>query len=112
MPAILAVMTMILANTFSLTVRERQKEMAVLKVLGFSARRILTLVLGEAALVGPVAMKQFQEGRTHDTVVALLCFAGLIGIEHLDLRPITVRKPVWISTADEQRHRNQHDILR
>lgn len=51
-PAILGVMTVILANTFSITVRERQLEMAVLKVLGFTPRHILGLVLGEAALVG------------------------------------------------------------
>jgi ABC-type lipoprotein release transport system permease subunit len=54
-PAILVVMTVILANTFSLTVRERQREMAVLKVLGFRARQILVLVLGESALVGLLA---------------------------------------------------------
>ncbi len=51
-PAILVVMTVILANTFSLTVRERQQEIAVLKVLGFRAAHILFLVLGESALVG------------------------------------------------------------
>jgi putative ABC transport system permease protein len=51
-PAIVVVMTLILANTFSITVRERQREMAVLKVLGFGAGRILVLVLGEALLAG------------------------------------------------------------
>jgi putative ABC transport system permease protein len=54
-PAILVVMTLILANTFSLTVRERQQEIAVLKVLGFRAWHILLLVLGESALVGLLA---------------------------------------------------------
>jgi putative ABC transport system permease protein len=54
-PAILVVMTVILANTFSLTVRERQQEIAVLKVLGFRASQILLLVLGESALVGMLA---------------------------------------------------------
>src|SRR5262249_28693 len=51
----LLVMTVILANTFSLTVRERQPEIAVLKVLGFRSWQILVLVLGEAALVGLLA---------------------------------------------------------
>ena len=51
-PAIVIVMTLILANTFSITIRERTTEMAVLKVLGFSALRILLMVLGEALLVG------------------------------------------------------------
>lgn len=54
-PAIFAVMTLILANTFSITVRERQTEMAVLKVMGFSAPNILLLVLGEALLIGLLA---------------------------------------------------------
>lgn len=55
MPAILLAMAIILANTFYLTVRERQTEIAVLKVLGFRTVHILVLVLGEAALVGLLA---------------------------------------------------------
>lgn len=54
-PAIVTVMMIILANTFSLTVRERQTEVAVLKVLGFRAKHILGLVMGEAVLVGALA---------------------------------------------------------
>ncbi|HXG08911.1 MAG TPA: ABC transporter permease [Gemmataceae bacterium] len=54
-PAILLVMTLILANTFSLTVRERLMEMALLKVLGYRPWHILVLVLGESALVGLLA---------------------------------------------------------
>jgi putative ABC transport system permease protein len=54
-PAILIVMTVILANTFSLTMRERQSEIAVLKVLGFRTGQIMVLVLGESALVGLLA---------------------------------------------------------
>jgi putative ABC transport system permease protein len=51
-PAIVIVMTLILANTFGITIRERTPETAVLKVLGFSSGKILFLVLGEAFLVG------------------------------------------------------------
>jgi putative ABC transport system permease protein len=54
-PAILVVMTLILANTFSLSVRERMSEMAVLKVLGFGGGHITTLVIGESLLVGALA---------------------------------------------------------
>jgi putative ABC transport system permease protein len=54
-PAIFAVMTVILANAFSITVRERQTEMAVLKVLGFTSTRVLLLVMGEALMVGALA---------------------------------------------------------
>lgn len=51
-PAIVAVITIIVANAIGITVRERTAEMAVLKVLGFGRVRILALVLGEALLVG------------------------------------------------------------
>jgi putative ABC transport system permease protein len=51
-PALLVTMALVLANAISISVRERRTEMAVLKVLGFGPGRILTLVLGEALLVG------------------------------------------------------------
>lgn len=51
-PAITVVMMVIVANAISITVRERTREMAVLKVLGFSAGQILFLILGEAMLLG------------------------------------------------------------
>src|SRR5262249_30313957 len=51
-PAIVIVITLIVANAIGITVRERTEEMAVLKVLGFSRFRILALVLGEALLLG------------------------------------------------------------
>lgn len=52
---IVAVMTLILANAVSITVRERVREIAVLKVLGFSQGRIFGLILGEGLLLGAVA---------------------------------------------------------
>jgi putative ABC transport system permease protein len=51
-PGSMVSMTMVIANAISLSVRERRKEIAVLKVLGFSPRRIMLLVLGEAFLLG------------------------------------------------------------
>jgi putative ABC transport system permease protein len=51
-PAILAAMCLVVANSISISVRERRSEMAVLKVLGFRPWQILTLVLGEALLIG------------------------------------------------------------
>jgi putative ABC transport system permease protein len=51
-PAIVIVMTVIVANAISITVRERISEIAVLKVLGFNRRQVLTLVLGEGVLLG------------------------------------------------------------
>jgi putative ABC transport system permease protein len=51
-PAILISMTLVVANTISISVRERRAEMAVMKVLGYRPRQILMLVVGEALLVG------------------------------------------------------------
>jgi putative ABC transport system permease protein len=54
-PAILAVMALVIACAISIGVRERQTEMAVLKVLGFGPNHILLLILGEALLLGVVS---------------------------------------------------------
>ena len=43
---------LVTANTMSMAVRERRKEIAVLKTLGFSSRLVLSLVLGEALVLG------------------------------------------------------------
>jgi putative ABC transport system permease protein len=51
-PAILITMALVIANAISLSVRERRTEIAVLKVLGFRPVQILSLVLGEAVLIG------------------------------------------------------------
>ena len=51
-PAILATMSLVIANAISISVRERRIEMAVLKVLGFTPNMVLILVLGEALLIG------------------------------------------------------------
>jgi putative ABC transport system permease protein len=54
-PLILAVIVLIMAISYSIIVRERQKEMAILKVLGFAPWQILVLILGEAVLVGALS---------------------------------------------------------
>jgi putative ABC transport system permease protein len=54
-PAMIGIMSLVVANAISISVRERRTEMAVLKVLGFQPRHILLLVLGEALLVGFLA---------------------------------------------------------
>ncbi|MBI4601150.1 MAG: ABC transporter permease [Planctomycetes bacterium] len=43
---------LVTANTMSMAVRERRTEIGILKTLGFSDRRVLLLVLGEALLIG------------------------------------------------------------
>lgn len=55
LPAIVIVMTVIIANAISITVRERAREIGVLKILGFGRGRILALILGEGLLLGVVA---------------------------------------------------------
>lgn len=54
-PSMIGIMSLVVANAISISVRERRTEMAVLKVLGFQPRHILVLVLGEALLVGFLA---------------------------------------------------------
>lgn len=54
-PAMIGIMSLVVANAISISVRERRTEMAVLKVLGFQPRHVMLLVLGEALLVGFMA---------------------------------------------------------
>ncbi len=54
-PAMLLTMVVVIATAISIGVRERRKEIAVLKVLGFGPGRILAMVLVEALLVGALA---------------------------------------------------------
>jgi len=54
-PAMIGIMSLVVANAISISVRERRTEMAVLKVLGFQPRHVMLLVLGEALLVGFLA---------------------------------------------------------
>lgn len=43
---------LVTANTMSMAVRERRKEIATLKTLGFSSGKVMGLVLGEATILG------------------------------------------------------------
>ncbi len=54
-PAMVAIMSLVIANAISISVRERRTEMAVLKVLGFQPRHVMGMILGEAMLVGLIA---------------------------------------------------------
>jgi putative ABC transport system permease protein len=51
-PGCVCSMVLLIANAISLNVRERIKEMAILKVIGFRPGHLLVLVLGEAVLLG------------------------------------------------------------
>src|SRR5207247_7453073 len=50
--AVALTILLVTANTMSMAVRERRKEIAVLKTLGFPSRLVLALVLGEAVALG------------------------------------------------------------
>jgi putative ABC transport system permease protein len=54
-PAILLTLSLVIANAISISVRERETEFAVMKVLGFRPGHILGLVLGEAVCIGLLA---------------------------------------------------------
>lgn len=54
-PAIIITLTVVISNALSISVRERRKEMAVLKVIGFQPNQIIFLVLGEAIFLGVTA---------------------------------------------------------
>ena len=49
--AVLFTILLVVGNTMAQAVRERTSELAVLKTLGFSNRRILTLVLAESLFI-------------------------------------------------------------
>jgi putative ABC transport system permease protein len=51
-PCMLAIMSLVVANAISISVRERRTELAVLKVLGFRPWHVMGFVLGEALLIG------------------------------------------------------------
>jgi putative ABC transport system permease protein len=50
--AVIFTILLVTANTMSMAVRERRTEIAVLKTLGFTSRRVLGLILSEALAIG------------------------------------------------------------
>jgi putative ABC transport system permease protein len=49
---IIGVILLVLANTIVMAVRERTREYAVLKTLGFTGRHLVTFILGESLVIG------------------------------------------------------------
>lgn len=54
-PAILFALGMVITNSIAISVRQRNQEFAILKILGFRPLHILSLILGESLLVGVLA---------------------------------------------------------
>ncbi len=49
---IIGIILLVLANTIVMAVRERTREYAVLKTLGFTGRHLVTFILGESLVIG------------------------------------------------------------
>src|SRR5207245_2306099 len=54
-PLIVGVIVLIVSIANSISVRQRQKELAIMKVLGFAPWQVLVLILGEALIVGALS---------------------------------------------------------
>ena len=52
--AVTFAIVLVSANAISMSVRERTREVGILKTLGYSSREILGMVLGESLLIGLV----------------------------------------------------------
>jgi putative ABC transport system permease protein len=66
---VVASILLVVGNTMSMTIRERTRELAVLKAVGFSSARLLWLVLGESTLLA-------LSGALLGCVPALIAFGG------------------------------------
>ena len=97
---IIGIILLVLANTIVMGVRERTREYAVLKTLGFTGRHVLTFILGEAMVIGMLGgalgvlltfpiVKGFASmpmaffplnGVSAETVILGLIVAGLCGL--------------------------------
>jgi len=98
--AVMFTILLVSANTMAMSVRERVREVGVLKTLGFTSRAVLGLILGEASLisfaggtigfllsmllVGGITKSPFASFlppfSAFDPVVALVCVSTAIGI--------------------------------
>jgi putative ABC transport system permease protein len=64
------------ANTISMSVRERVREVGVLKTLGFSTSNVLGMIVGESAMIGTAG------GAIGCVIAALLCSLIAQAIRH------------------------------
>lgn len=78
--AAFATILLIVGNTMMLTVRERTNEIAVLKTIGFTSRRIFQLVLGESMLLAMIGGLLGLVAAFLMSVVLQNVFAGRIGV--------------------------------
>ncbi len=79
---------LVTANTMSMAVRERRREIAVLKTVGFASSQVMGLILFEALVMGVIAGALGIGG----TLWAIAVMNGapgqtVLGLSHLELRP-------------------------
>ncbi len=91
---------LVTANTMSMAVRERRKEIAVLKTVGFGSGQVMGLIVTEAFLLG-AAGGALGVGGTLWAVRAINSAPGqtLLGISHLELRPLVAVAGVGVALA-------------
>jgi putative ABC transport system permease protein len=79
---------LVTANTMSMAVRERRKEIAVLKTVGFGSGRVMGLILSEALILGLAGGALGVLG-THGALLAMNSAPGqtLLAISYLELQP-------------------------
>ena len=85
---ILGVVLMVLANTMAMAARERVKEYAVLKTLGFRTPHIISLILGESifiAMIGGVVGVLLSFATIPLLAIALVAFLAKIPFTPLTL---------------------------
>jgi putative ABC transport system permease protein len=96
---VVVIIAMVAGNTMMMSFRERSKELAVFKAIGFPSRRIFSIVLGESvflalfgAIIGIVP-----------TVLGLMVFPvrqfGFLPIASLEVSPMAVGLSVGIALA-------------
>jgi putative ABC transport system permease protein len=79
---------LVTANTMSMAVRERRKEIAVLKTIGFGSGQVMGLILSEALILGLAGGVLGILG-THGALLAMNSAPGqtLLAISYLELPP-------------------------
>ncbi len=89
---------LVTANTMSMAVRERRKEIAVLKTVGFGGGQVMGLIVTEALLLG-ASGGALGVGGALWAVRAINSAPGqtLLGISHLELRPLVAAAGVGVA---------------
>lgn len=87
--AVVFTIFLVSANTMAMSIRERTSEVAVLKALGFTSSRILSLFVGEAAAVS-------LSGGLIGTCFGKLLVYGFGQVEQLTFFPLRMTLGIWV----------------